>query len=252
MLPPLYIRYHGDTAHLSLPLKHPDTGAPFDGAGCILISTIKAKATDADTDALVQKISTVGGISVAGTTADIELVPDDWIPLTVGTTYEGDVQAQSIATGDVLTVNRFRLQGSQDVTRSTTLAIETHTTNPPAPLGLASVILGTFPAAADLASSSFVHLSPAGLVPADASAMRPAHGFVRASVSAGEQATLYGAGALNGLSSLSPGAEYYLSATTPGQPTATPPMVGLVQPLGVAAALDTLLVDLGTTILAIS
>lgn len=76
---------------------------------------------------------------------------------------------------------------------------------------------------------------------ADASAAgKPAVGFVLAGVSSGAQATIYGEGTNNQVSSQTPGA-VYLSATTPGAGTATPPTgTGkVVQKLGTAMSATT-------------
>jgi hypothetical protein len=51
---------------------------------------------------------------------------------------------------------------------------------------------------------------------ADAANGRPAHGYVLASVLANATALVYHDGTLTGLSGLTVGADYYLSATTPG------------------------------------
>lgn len=51
---------------------------------------------------------------------------------------------------------------------------------------------------------------------------KESHGFVLAGVSSGANATVYFEGEITGLSSLTPGAAYFL-ATTPGGVTSTPP-----------------------------
>ena len=59
---------------------------------------------------------------------------------------------------------------------------------------------------------------------ADATAEgKEAIGFVLSSVSNGASATVYFEGTITGLSGLTEGARYYLSASTPGAVTATPP-----------------------------
>jgi hypothetical protein len=94
-------------------------------------------------------------------------------------------------------------------------------------------------------SGRFIHILPDGTgVYADASANRPAHGFNLASVSAGEALRMYANGQLTGLSGLTPGSTYWLSAATPGLHTISPPATGFIQPLGRAAAGDTLIVDI--------
>jgi hypothetical protein len=58
---------------------------------------------------------------------------------------------------------------------------------------------------------------------ADASNGRVAHGFVLQSVTSGGNATVYMEGTISGLSGLTVGTYYFLSATTPGSVSATPP-----------------------------
>jgi hypothetical protein len=70
---------------------------------------------------------------------------------------------------------------------------------------------------------------------ADASNSRPAHGFVLAAVTSGANATIYLQGVNTGLTSLTPGLQYYLAGTA-GTATATAPSTGLIQPLGIAVS----------------
>ena len=121
--PKLY-RFAGDSLRLALLLVDPDTGAPFDPTGQVLLFTLKDDPTADDTAAIVQKISTVGGFTVTAAAAgavDLQLVPADLAQLVVGVAYECDVQAQDAGTGAVKTVARFTLTLSQDVTRLTSL-----------------------------------------------------------------------------------------------------------------------------------
>ena len=106
-------------------------------------------------------------------------------------------------------------------------------------------------AAVDLASSSFVSVTADGLRPADAANNLPAHGFVRPATVAGAKVLVDDTGDLNGLSGLVRGITYFLSATTPGTITATPPNNGLVQRLGIATAPDVLLVEIEQPIVAL-
>jgi hypothetical protein len=72
---------------------------------------------------------------------------------------------------------------------------------------------------------------------ADASALgKRAVGFVSAAVSSGATATVNFEGTIAGLSGLVPGDTYFLSATTPGAITNTPPSASgsIVQSVGVA------------------
>lgn len=77
---------------------------------------------------------------------------------------------------------------------------------------------------------------------ADASNGRPAHGFVLASVTSGSTGTVYHSGENTAVSSLTPGAELYLSATTPGGFTATAPTASgqIIQTLGYASSATSL------------
>lgn len=126
-------RFHGDTALLSLVLTHPDTGALYDPSADTLIFSLKRYANLPDSSSLVQKISTVGGITLVNPGAGeitVELVPDDWAPLRPDVTYEFDVQAQNNVSGAPHTVARGQLTVSSDVTRGLTISVPTHTTNP--------------------------------------------------------------------------------------------------------------------------
>lgn len=66
-------------------------------------------------------------------------------------------------------------------------------------------------------------------------ASKPSHGFVNESVTSGNNATVLHDGAVAGLSSLTPGADYFLS-TTGGAVTATAPSAtgNVIQPIGFA------------------
>ena len=57
---------------------------------------------------------------------------------------------------------------------------------------------------------------------ADASANKPAHGFVKAAVASSASGVVYFEGQNDQLSSLTLGSDYFLSDTTPGGVTATP------------------------------
>lgn len=136
-------RTRGDTCELALSLLNPDTGLPFDPTNQVLIFTVKANANDPDAKALIQKISTVGGITIDDAPAGeitVELVPQDWLPLRARGIYVYDVQAQDGSTGAVRTVASGTLQGDQDVTKGLTLAITTYTTNPPLNTGGGTVL----------------------------------------------------------------------------------------------------------------
>ena len=73
---------------------------------------------------------------------------------------------------------------------------------------------------------------------ADASNGRRAHGFVLAAVTSGQPGTVYLEGSITGLSSLTPGAPYFLSGASAGLATATPPATSghIVQQVGYAVS----------------
>ena len=90
-----------------------------------------------------------------------------------------------------------------------------------------------------LAANDLVNQATDGTVrKADASNGRDVSGFVKAAVSNGAAATVYKEGSLTGLSGLTPGARYFLSATTAGSRTATAPTTPgqLWQPIGKAVS----------------
>jgi len=76
---------------------------------------------------------------------------------------------------------------------------------------------------------------------ADAGSNKPGRGFVRQTYLSGSTATVQLDGTNDQLSGLTPGAIYFLSATTPGGVTVTPPTTSgqLVQPVVVALTATT-------------
>ena len=132
---PKIFRFAGDTLRLARWLVNPDTDAPFNPTGQILLFTLKDDLSKPDDQALIQKLSTIGGFTVIDAEAgsiELELVPADIAALVPGTKYECDIQAQDASTHAVKTVDRFSLQLTQDVTRLLVLSIPTTTTNPEA------------------------------------------------------------------------------------------------------------------------
>jgi hypothetical protein len=125
-----FSRFRGDGS-LSIPLVDPDTGGAFDPDGHVLIFTVKVDPADEDLAALVQKISSVGGITVANPSV-VALVPADFGTdlLLPNRTYFYDVQAQPTAPGAIKTVASGTLKFRYDVTRGVTLAIATNTSQP--------------------------------------------------------------------------------------------------------------------------
>ncbi len=95
----------------------------------------------------------------------------------------------------------------------------------------------TFPATEALAAGNFVNIHDnagvASVRKADASNSRPANGFVSAAAASGESAITYLAGENTNSSGLTVGTgKAFLSGTTPGQATMTPPTTGILQALG--------------------
>ena len=102
----------------------------------------------------------------------------------------------------------------------------------------------TLPAAEDLSAGDFVNIFDDGgtvkVRKADASANKPAHGYVLDNVSAGSNVTVYFYGLNDKLSGLTVGKYYFLSITTPGKVTDTAPITYLKQRLGFAISSDTI------------
>lgn len=94
-------------------------------------------------------------------------------------------------------------------------------------------------ASENLAAGDLVNLHGASLVrKADGANNRRAHGFVISSVLSGAQALVYCEGSITGLTGITVGDPYYLSATVAGQATATPPNVAgnISQEIGIGAS----------------
>lgn len=94
-------------------------------------------------------------------------------------------------------------------------------------------------ASENLAAGDYVNIhdaTGARVRKADASNGRKAMGFVLASVTSGNNATVYFEGQNTQHTSLTPGTTYYLSASSAGTVTATPPTTAghIVQEIGVA------------------
>ena len=105
------------------------------------------------------------------------------------------------------------------------------------------------PASENLSAGDQVNLwNDAGTLKArkaDASNGRPAHGYVSGAVSSAATALVYHDGTLTGLSGLTAGVDYYLSATTPGGMVAVASVRtnsgDFIQYLGVAKSASSLL-----------
>lgn len=105
------------------------------------------------------------------------------------------------------------------------------------PAGAGADVL-TVTASEDLSGGDFVNITATGVRKADAAtAGKEADGFVLDAVMMGQPASVYFEGRNTGLTGLTVGARYYLSATTPGTVTDTPPAASgnVVQFLGRAS-----------------
>jgi len=122
----------------------------------------------------------------------------------------------------------------------------------PAGIEANTVIL---PAYESLNAGDFVNIfvdtdSTVKIRKADASTNKPAHGYVLTAVAAGENVTVYFDGHNTQLTGLTPGQVYFLSATTPGGVSATPPNTSgyIAQRLGVAVSDTTIDVEIESPI----
>jgi hypothetical protein len=102
----------GDTQVLRIPMRWENQ--PFDPTGFQLIFTAKRRLTDADADAVIQKTSSGGGITVSGSTALIPIERADTFAQDPGSLH-WDIQAD-IGEEDVRTVRRGRLALSLSAT----------------------------------------------------------------------------------------------------------------------------------------
>ncbi|RLE64922.1 MAG: hypothetical protein DRJ47_06505 [Thermoprotei archaeon] len=106
------------------------------------------------------------------------------------------------------------------------------------------------PAYEDLSAGDFVNIfddsGTAKVRKADASSNKPAHGYVLSSAAAGDNVTVHFDGHNTQLTGLTPGTYYFLSDTTPGGVTDTPPSTSgcIAQRLGVAINSTTIDVEI--------
>ena len=244
-VPVIYSQWIGDSVVHEIPLIW--EGETFNPIGWGLVFTAKCKTASPDVAAQIQKASGAG-ISVALVAgvwvASVEIVPADTVALSKGV-LAFDIQAQNTTSGAVRTVAFGRLALDRDITREAMTSIPIHTSQPPAPIYVAGgegypYVVSI--AAETIGSATFVAANVGGVVPAYGP-NRPAIGFVKESVTAGQSAQVFGGGELNGLSGLTVGATYYLGES-PSTITATPPTTGFCQSVGVAVAPDTLLVEI--------
>lgn len=130
----------GDTKTHSVKLAW-DGRAFAPGAGWHLIFTVKAnKDTDTDAEAKIQKTSGAG-LSVNASTASVEIVPQDSdgsgsVPDLSPGSYDFDIQARHLTTGEIRTVADGQLVLTRDTTRSAQTTVPIYTTNPPLPVGI--------------------------------------------------------------------------------------------------------------------
>ncbi len=84
-----------------------------------------------------------------------------------------------------------------------------------------------------------------------ASAGKVAHGFLLASVASAAAGDVYFEGEITGLSSLTPGADYFLSNSVPGGVTSTPVTTAghILQYLGVATGATSIDVELARPVI---
>jgi hypothetical protein len=129
-------QFLGDSTTHRIPLAY--EGEVFDPTGYRLIWTAKRSATDPDTSAVIQKMTSGLGITTAEVSgvwfADVSTVHPDTRDLT-DKYLAWDVQAEDLSTGQVYTVAIGTLALARDVTRQTFSSIPINTTEPGAGLG---------------------------------------------------------------------------------------------------------------------
>lgn len=114
-----------DDRTLSVTANYED-GSPADLTGAKMWFTVKAKASDPDANALIEKKSSLAGGSdseikftnPAGGAAEVYIVPDDTENINPGI-YSYDVQV-TLANGKTYTIVRDRITFKEDVTKART------------------------------------------------------------------------------------------------------------------------------------
>lgn len=120
-------QYCGDSKNYEIPLAW--EGSAFTpGTSWYLLFTAKRSSRDEDADSVIQK-TTGAGITVIGTTAQVEIVPADTAAHTPGDLV-WDIQAQNNSTGEVRTVAEGRITLIRDITRLTRTSIPVYLSNP--------------------------------------------------------------------------------------------------------------------------
>lgn len=133
------VRYFND-GPVFVPLIDPNTGAAYtpNALTTYLISTLKASEEDEDDEALVQKDSRIGGITVANP-SQLTLVGLDFDSLARGVTYVFDIKAVPLAGGVPVTVASGTIRFAYDITRGVDPSIPIYTTTPSALLNKVDV-----------------------------------------------------------------------------------------------------------------
>ena len=110
-------------------------GVPYTPpTGSAVIFTAKRSAEDSDLDALFQKVLDAG-LTVAGTTATVTVVPNDTVFAVADTEgYYCDIQVQE-PSGAVVTPWLGKIVFTGDITRELTPSLPIYTENPPLPGG---------------------------------------------------------------------------------------------------------------------
>ena len=119
------VMYLRDDRTLSVTANYED-GSPADLTGAKMWFTVKEKASDPDTDALIEKKSALAGgadsqilfTNPTGGAAEVYLVPDDSNSMNPGI-YSYDVQV-TLANGKTYTIVRDRITFKEDVTKAMT------------------------------------------------------------------------------------------------------------------------------------
>lgn len=235
-----FTRFRGDTKSLPFVLT--------DDLGNVLKPsehTLYFSANDEAGNPLIQKQSTIGSFTVTDDNAgkfELELVPADDAGLADGTPYACVILAQHTISGAIHRL-RATLTLSPAILPAPEITRPIYTSNPPINSGADPTI--PVVAGVTVGSGRFLAIASNGTaIYANASTAIQATGFTREAVTVGNSIAFRESGALTGLSGLTPGAIYYLSAVTPGFYTSTPPTNGIVQRLGTAMSADTLLVGI--------
>lgn len=122
------VRWHGN-GPITIDLTHPDTGATFSTTGYSLLMTVKSSVDDADADAIFQKSSGGGSMTVANPTV-VTMASGDYTDVVRGQVYHFDVKAVSNSGGMPLTVAIGTIRFAHEITRETSPSVTEYTVNP--------------------------------------------------------------------------------------------------------------------------